>query len=54
MEMYHRPRRLRRNPVIRDLVVDMSQFYQHYRAVKPYLIVHEPEPEVEYRQTPEW
>jgi succinate dehydrogenase / fumarate reductase iron-sulfur subunit len=40
-------------PVIRDLVVDMSQFFQHYRAVKPYLIVHDPEPEVEYRQTPE-
>lgn len=40
-------------PVIRDLVVDMSQFFQHYRAVKPYLIVHEPEPEVEHRQSPE-
>lgn len=39
-------------PVIRDLVVDMSQFYHHYRAVKPYLIVHDPEPEVEYLQTP--
>lgn len=39
-------------PVIRDLVVDMSQFFQHYRAIKPYLIVHEPEPEVEYRQSP--
>jgi len=39
-------------PVIRDLVVDMSQFFHHYRAVKPYLIVHEPEPEVEYRQSP--
>ena len=40
-------------PVIRDLVVDMSQFFHHYRAVKPYLIVHDPEPEVEYHQTPE-
>jgi succinate dehydrogenase / fumarate reductase iron-sulfur subunit len=40
-------------PVIRDLVVDMEQFYRHYRAVKPYLIVHDPEPEVEYLQTPE-
>ncbi|MCW8927427.1 MAG: 2Fe-2S iron-sulfur cluster-binding protein, partial [Gammaproteobacteria bacterium] len=29
-------------PVIRDLVVEMSQFYHHYRAVHPYLIVHEP------------
>ena len=24
-------------PVIRDLVVDLSQFYKQYRAVKPYL-----------------
>jgi succinate dehydrogenase / fumarate reductase iron-sulfur subunit len=39
-------------PVIRDLVVDMAQFYHHYRAVKPYLIVHDPDPEVEYLQTP--
>ena len=40
-------------PVVRDLVVDMSEFYHHYRAVQPYLIVHDPEPEVEYRQAPE-
>ena len=40
-------------PVIRDLVVDMSQFYHQYREVKPYLTVHDPEPEVEYLQTPE-
>ncbi len=40
-------------PVIRDLVVDMTQFYHQYRSVKPYLTVHEPEPEIEYRQTPE-
>ncbi|MDZ7805087.1 succinate dehydrogenase iron-sulfur subunit [Thiohalophilus sp.] len=40
-------------PVIRDLVVDMDQFFEHYRAVKPYLIVDDPEPEVEYRQTPQ-
>ncbi len=40
-------------PVIRDLVVDMSQFYRQYRAVKPYLTVHDPEPEEEYRQSPE-
>lgn len=39
-------------PIIRDLVVDMEQFYKHYRAIKPYLIVHDPEPEVEYKQTP--
>jgi succinate dehydrogenase / fumarate reductase iron-sulfur subunit len=40
-------------PVIRDLVVDMSQFYHQYRAVKPYLIRHDPEPEVEVLQSPE-
>lgn len=40
-------------PVVRDLVVDMSQFYHHYRSVKPYLTVYEPEPEVEYLQSPE-
>ena len=40
-------------PIIRDLVVDMEQFYKHYRDVKPYLTVHDPEPEVEYHQTPE-
>ena len=39
-------------PVIRDLVVDMDQFFVHYRAVKPYLIVNDPEPEVEYLQSP--
>lgn len=40
-------------PIVRDLVVDMEQFYKQYRAVKPYLIVNDPEPEVEYKQTPE-
>ncbi len=39
-------------PVIRDLIVDLSQFYAQYRAVRPYLIRHDPEPEVEYRQSP--
>lgn len=39
-------------PVIRDLVVDMSGFFRQYREVKPYLVVHDPEPEVEWRQTP--
>ena len=40
-------------PVVRDLVVDMENFYRQYRAVKPYLIVHDPVPEVERSQTPE-
>ncbi|MDX1335324.1 MAG: succinate dehydrogenase iron-sulfur subunit [Gammaproteobacteria bacterium] len=40
-------------PVVRDLVVDMENFYRQYREVKPYLINEEPEPEVERKQTPE-
>ncbi|MGD2082236.1 MAG: succinate dehydrogenase iron-sulfur subunit [Chromatiales bacterium] len=39
-------------PVIRDLVVDLSAFYRQYRAVKPYLIRHDPEPEAEIQQSP--
>ncbi len=49
VEVYPLPGR----PVIRDLVVDMTQFYHQYRAVKPYLTVHDPEPEIEYLQSPE-
>ena len=40
-------------PIIRDLVIDMTQFYSQYRAVKPWLIVKDPIPEVEFKQTPE-
>lgn len=40
-------------PIIRDLVVDMDQFFKQYRAVKPYLTVHDPIPEVELKQSPE-
>ncbi|NOT17768.1 MAG: succinate dehydrogenase iron-sulfur subunit [Sulfuriferula sp.] len=39
-------------PVIRDLIVDMSQFFEHYRSVQPYLINHDPEPEIERLQSP--
>jgi succinate dehydrogenase / fumarate reductase iron-sulfur subunit len=39
-------------PVIRDLVVDMSRFYEQYRNVQPYLIRKEPLPEHEIRQSP--
>ena len=39
-------------PVIRDLIVDLSQFYAQYRAAKPYLINDDPEPEVERLQSP--
>ena len=46
-------RPLPRLAVIRDLIVDMGQFFQHYRAVKPYLINLDPEPESERLQAPE-
>jgi succinate dehydrogenase / fumarate reductase iron-sulfur subunit len=40
-------------PVVRDLIVDLSQFYSAYRAVKPWVINHDPEPEIERLQAPE-
>lgn len=40
-------------PVIRDLIVDMTQFFAHYHAVKPYLINDEPPPTRERLQSPE-
>ncbi len=40
-------------PVVRDLVVDMDKFFHQYRAVQPYLIVHDPDPETERPQSPE-
>jgi len=40
-------------PVIRDLIIDMEQFYKQYKAVKPFLIGIEPEPEVERLQSPQ-
>ena len=39
-------------PVIRDLVVDLTQFYDQYKAIKPWLINHDPEPEIERLQMP--
>ena len=39
-------------PVIRDLVVDMTQFYEQYRSIKPYLIRNDPLPEEEILQSP--
>ncbi len=39
-------------PVIRDLIVDLTQFYQQYRSIQPYLINHDPEPEIERLQSP--
>ncbi|NBS57225.1 MAG: succinate dehydrogenase iron-sulfur subunit, partial [Betaproteobacteria bacterium] len=40
-------------PVIRDLIVDMTQFFKQYHSVKPYLINNEPAPERERLQSPE-
>jgi succinate dehydrogenase / fumarate reductase iron-sulfur subunit len=40
-------------PVIRDLIVDMSQFFKQYHSVKPYLVNHDPPPEKERLQSPE-
>ncbi|MDR1424705.1 MAG: succinate dehydrogenase iron-sulfur subunit [Azoarcus sp.] len=40
-------------PVIRDLIVDMTQFFKQYHSIKPYLINDEPAPERERLQTPE-
>ncbi|HEY9210238.1 MAG TPA: succinate dehydrogenase iron-sulfur subunit [Methylotenera sp.] len=40
-------------PVIRDLVVDMTQFFEHYNSVKPYLVNDDPLPETERLQSPE-
>jgi succinate dehydrogenase / fumarate reductase iron-sulfur subunit len=40
-------------PVIRDLIVDMSQFFKQYHSVKPYLINEEPAPAIERLQSPE-
>ena len=40
-------------PVLRDLIVDMTQFFSHYHSIKPYLINNDPPPERERLQTPE-
>ncbi len=40
-------------PIIRDLVVDMTQFYEQYEKAKPYLQNTSPTPSKEYLQTPE-
>ena len=40
-------------PVIRDLIVDMTQFFKQYNSVKPYLINDTPAPQKERLQSPE-
>ena len=34
-------------PVIRDLVIDMSQFYAQYKKIQPYLVNDDPAPGIE-------
>ena len=40
-------------PVVRDLIVDMTQFFDQYHSVRPYVINDEPPPERERLQSPE-
>jgi len=40
-------------PVVRDLIVDMTQFFHQYHSIQPYVINHSPTPEKERRQLPE-
>ena len=40
-------------PVIRDLIVDMKQFFDQLEKVQPYLITKEDAPELERKQSPE-
>jgi succinate dehydrogenase / fumarate reductase iron-sulfur subunit len=39
-------------PVIRDLIVDMTQFFKQYHSIKPYLVNEDPPPETERLQSP--
>jgi succinate dehydrogenase / fumarate reductase iron-sulfur subunit len=40
-------------PVIRDLIVDMTQFFKQYHDVKPYVVNNDPPPDKERLQSPE-
>jgi len=40
-------------PVIRDLIVDMTQFFKQYHSIQPYVINHDAPPERERLQSPE-
>lgn len=40
-------------PVVRDLIVDMTHFFNQYHSIKPFLINDQPPPERERLQTPE-
>jgi succinate dehydrogenase / fumarate reductase iron-sulfur subunit len=40
-------------PIIKDLIVDMEPFFEHYRSVMPYFVNDEPPPAGERLQSPE-
>lgn len=40
-------------PVVRDLIVDLTLFYEQFETVKPYLINDDPPPAIERLQSPE-
>jgi succinate dehydrogenase / fumarate reductase iron-sulfur subunit len=40
-------------PVVRDLIVDMTQFFNQYHSIRPYLITHDAPPERERLQSPD-
>jgi succinate dehydrogenase / fumarate reductase, iron-sulfur subunit len=40
-------------PVVRDLVVDLSEFWKQYHSIKPYLVNDNPPPERERLQSPQ-
>lgn len=40
-------------PVVRDLVVDMAQFFKQYHSIRPYVVNNSPAPERERLQSPE-
>ena len=40
-------------PVIRDLIVDMTQFFKQYHSIQPYVVNHDAPPERERLQSPE-
>src|SRR3546814_6934257 len=40
-------------PVVRDLIVDMTHFFNQYHSIKPFLINDQPPPENERLKSPE-
>lgn len=39
--------------VLKDMIVDMEPFFEHYRSVMPFFVNNEPEPEKERLQSPD-